>query len=220
MTELGMFAKYWEPGRVKTRLANSIGPHLASQLSMHFARCLSRRLSSCGDQRTISIWPPESSREFETLARDRWRVRPQSPGNLGERMRTYLQDAFARGCNKVVLIGSDSPTLDESLIDHAFELLDSYSTVLGPTDDGGYYLVAARDSVPPIFDEITWSSPSVWNQTVGRLERRGIPYGSLPTWYDVDEMDDLRRLGNELQSRFPDDLIFEELRETVELALG
>ena len=66
--------------------------------------------------------------------------------------------------------------------------------VLGPTEDGGYYLVAARDRVPPIFSGISWSTESVWPQTIARLQSSKTSFAVLPTWYDVDEQQDLERL--------------------------
>ena len=82
----------------------------------------------------------------------------------------------------MVLIGSDSPTMPAQFIDDAFAALDSDPVVLGPSRDGGYYLVGAAGQVPPIFTEIDWSTPAVWRQTVDRLGKAGCRFAELPPW--------------------------------------
>jgi len=90
--------------------------------------------------------------------------------------------------------------LPEAYIDQAFSSLDHDPVVLGPTADGGYYLVGARGQVPPIFDDIQWSTGSVWDQTVARLREHDRPFATLPAWYDVDELPDLLRLARDLEN--------------------
>ena len=98
-----------------------------------------------------------------------------------------------------MLIGSDSPTLPADYIQQAFERLQQHDAVLGPTEDGGYYLIGIRDAVPPVFDGVQWGSPQVWRQTVDRLHESKVRFATLPTWYDVDVLDDLERLQAELR---------------------
>ena len=106
-------------------------------------------------------------------------------------MQQYFVDALAHGARRVVLLGSDSPTLPLDYIERAWASLDDHPVVLGPTQDGGYYLIGIRDEVPPIFDHIAWSTPQVWDQTVSRLHQSQIPFAELPGWYDVDCLQDL-----------------------------
>jgi hypothetical protein len=114
-----------------------------------------------------------------------------------------------------VVIGTDSPTLPVHMVDVAFQTLSSVDVVLGPTRDGGYYLVGAARRVPPIFDTIEWSTNRVFSQTVGRLQQAGLAWEQLPPWYDVDEPCDLLRLRDDLTTSCATDRTFESLRNAV-----
>lgn len=194
MQQIGVFAKYWEPGKVKTRLAATIGQEKASRIYRAFVQALLRRLSDLGERRILAVTPADRIGDFVKIAGDRWTVEPQSGGDLGDRMRQYFDSAFKRGVRDVLLLGSDSPDVPREFITQAFELLERFPVVLGPSEDGGYYLIAARNQTPPVFDDVPWSTSAVWAETVERLKQAGIPYGELPTWYDVDETESLERL--------------------------
>jgi glycosyltransferase A (GT-A) superfamily protein (DUF2064 family) len=114
-------------------------------------------------------------------------------------MAEYFRSAFERGCERVVLIGADSPTLPVEYVSQAFRELETHSVVLGPSVDGGYYLVGAARSVPPIFHGVAWSTHHVWEQTLRLLEATRIPVAQLSPWYDVDDIEDLRRLAQDLE---------------------
>ena len=116
-------------------------------------------------------------------------------------MQNFFHSSFGRGAERVVLLGSDSPNLPKEFVSQAFQMLASHKVVvLGPADDGGYYLIGlALAPVPPIFEGIAWSTPTVWDQTVAILRANEIPFACLPTWYDVDRLADLRRLACDLQ---------------------
>lgn len=195
--QLGMFAKFWEPGRVKTRLAAAIGPEGAAELQRAFVEQLLNQFRDYPADRLLAYSPPERRGEFEPLAAH-WRLEPQSAGDLGARIDHFFRAGFAAGFQQVVLLGSDSPTLPRAWVDEAYAALADVEVVLGPSADGGYYLIGARDRVPPIFAGIPWSTSEVLKETVARLEAAGLPYQLLPPWYDVDEVADLRRLADEL----------------------
>ncbi len=220
MNTLALFAKYGRPGEVKTRLARTIGARPASELYECFLRTLLRRFARAGDRRTVVFWPPRQRAWFAALAGEAWQTVPQRAGDLGQRMRHFLDRTLGSPHDRVVLIGSDSPTLPQARVEEAFRLLEKYPVVLGPTSDGGYYLVGATGSVPPIFADVAWSTPAVWRQTVDHLERAGCPFARLPEWYDVDEMEDLQRLHAQLISLTRDDRGWMPLRDAVADALG
>jgi rSAM/selenodomain-associated transferase 1 len=199
--QLGIFAKYWQPGQVKTRLAVGIGADAAARLHRLFLEVLLGRLERIGHSRVLAYSPAERKAEFERIAGPNWSVQPQHTGDLGARIQCYFEAALVNGCRRVVLLGSDSPTVPMEYVDRAFELLKEYSLVLGPSADGGYYLVGIRDTVPPIFGQITWGTDQVWPQTMARLEALGCSFGKLPAWYDVDTLTDLRRLEGDLQNQ-------------------
>lgn len=198
MNYFGMFAKYWEPGRVKTRLAADIGDEAAARLYESFVRSLVHRFAVVGQRRVLCYTPQDRRAEFDALAGTAWEAVPQVPGDLGQRMAAYFDQAFGAGADLAVLIGSDSPTMRPTYITLAAMGLRDHDVVLGPTDDGGYCLVAARGKTPLIFDAIDWSTPNVLQQTINRLKDAQLTYQLLRPWYDVDERADLVRLRDEL----------------------
>ena len=191
--QLGVFAKYWQPGTVKTRLAATIGDAGASRLYKQFVKTLLADSTRLPTDVCWSYAPADTREEFVDLAAGRWELTPQADGNLGQRMSAFFHAALASGSQRVVLIGSDSPTLPVLHVREAFSQLESHDVVLGPSDDGGYYLIGAAGQVPAVFDQITWSTPRVWPQTIERLEHAGVRYFVLPPWYDVDDHNDLDR---------------------------
>ena len=213
-TRLGVFAKYWKPGRVKTRLAASIGDTLAAQVHRESVVTLLRRFANAADSCQLAASPEGALPRFQPYVPGEWQVTNQSDGDLGQRMTHFFNQAFADGYTRVVVIGSDSPTMPTDAIPSAFESLSHYPVVLGPCEDGGYYLVGARRTTPPIFDEIDWSTPVVLQQTEQRLKHHSIDYHLLQEWYDVDSISELRRLHGELQDL--DAATYAGLRATVE----
>jgi len=213
--QLGLFAKYWQPGAVKTRLATTIGHREASRLYRAFLLCSLRRFATIADRRVLAFTPVERRADFESLAGGAWAAEAQAAGDLGHRMQHYFTRALASDMERVVLIGSDSPTLPLEYVTRAFDLLIDHPVVLGPSGDGGYYLVGASGNVPPIFSGIRWSSPQVWDQTVALLECAGRPFAVLPPWYDVDDADSLKRLYDELNRARPLDETLRGLSDAV-----
>ncbi|QDU98494.1 TIGR04282 family arsenosugar biosynthesis glycosyltransferase [Lignipirellula cremea] len=198
LRQLGIFAKYWKAGQVKTRLAKGVGKAAASQLYRCFVERLAARFQNTADRRVLYYSPPERREAFALLAGADWKIAPQSGDDLGERMKAYFDEAFAAGAEQVVLIGSDSPTLPIAYVDAAFEQLHEHPVVLGPSDDGGYYLIGARGATPPIFDQIAWSTAEVWPQTLQHLAAAGMTFGETPAYYDIDTVADLPRLQTDL----------------------
>jgi uncharacterized protein len=220
MDELAIFSKYWEPAQAKTRLAAAIGAEAASQVALALLTALLRRLADSAPRRVIVFTPTERRAEFAQLAGDAWSLHLQGDGDLGARLERYFTAAFRQGARRIIVIGSDSPTVPAAYLARAFELLRDRPVVLGPTTDGGYYLVGASQQVPPIFTGIDWGSPAVWRQTVQRLRHAGCPFAELPEWYDVDEVDDLARLRRELEGQPQPDAPLTDLLRAVRRALG
>jgi len=215
MDQLGIFAKYWQPGAVKTRLAATVGEAVASQVYRRFLITMLRRFDHVAERRVLAFTPPDQRAEFALLAADAWTLQDQGAGDLGMRMQNYFTAAFRSGADRVVLIGSDSPTLPPDYVKEAFQLLKTFPVALGRAEDGGYYLVGAAGQVPPIFDGVAWSTSLVWNQTQSLLQAAGCPCGVLPMWYDVDDLPGLRRMHQELADRPPPDETLKQLHEDV-----
>ncbi len=199
---LGMFAKHWQPGKVKTRLAVTLGESHAAMVQAFFVCALVERLQTAADRRVVAFSPAGAEKAFGCLAKGRWELAAQSEGDLGERLDWFFANAL-KSALRIVVIGSDSPDLPRAYIDEAFAALQTKDVVLGPTADGGYYLVGIARRLPPIFRGIDWSTPAVWPQTIGRLQAAGLAWHELPPWYDVDDEAGLHELARRLAAADP-----------------
>lgn len=197
---LGVFSKYWQPGQVKTRLAIAVGNESAAALHREFLLTTLQRFVDQAENCCVVYTPSEHALDFQSLAGPRWHLDPQATGDLGQRMQHFFDSAFAAGAERVVIIGADTPTLPLEYVRRAFRQLREADVALGPTTDGGYYLIGAAAQTPPIFAGIAWSTSQVWRQTTEILESRNIRWAELPGWYDVDEQADLDRLDRELSN--------------------
>ena len=199
---LGMFVKHPVAGRVKTRLAAKLGDAQAARVYAAFITDLIVRFRRTGEQRFLCLAPDDadSRRYFQELAGDDYRLWPQPEGDLGMRMQRFFEDHLHAADDRVVIIGSDSPTLPRNYVELAFEQLTDADCVVGPATDGGYYLIGMRGRVWPAFSGIKWSGCDVLDQTVERLRQAGGHLAVLPVWYDVDTPDDWRVLAGHVKA--------------------
>ncbi len=200
MNVLGMFVKLPTPGRVKTRLAARLGEDEAAKLYAGFVRDLVERFRETGERRFLCHAPNDEPTiaHYEEVAGTDYGLWPQPTASLGKRLAEFFDHAFSTGAKRVVVIGSDSPTLPRKFIEDAFHQLGVRDTVVGPATDGGYYLIGQRRPVRPIFERIGWSGPQVLSQTVERISECNATLALLPVWYDVDSPDDLHFLEGHL----------------------
>src|SRR5262249_4545241 len=187
---LGLFAKWPRPGEVKTRLAAATSPEWAARVALAFLQDTLSRLLTVTAHRVLAYTPVEAREDFARLIGGRFEPMPQTDGPLGQRMTAFFTSAMAAGAGRVVVVGTDSPTLPVEYIETALEILRRVDVVLGPATDGGYYLIGCARRVPPIFDGIAWGSSRVLAETVERVSVAGLRLGLLPPWYDVDTLDD------------------------------
>lgn len=203
MRTLCMFGKHWTPGRVKTRLAATIGDEAACRVYRAFIVTLAARMKHIADERRLWFTPIDKRSAFESVVGAAWQLREQGQGDLGERMADAFSAELQHPDDRCVLLGTDSPNLPVEFVEQAFVGLRSARLVLGPTEDGGYYLIAARGEPPPVFDGMPFSTPALWPATLDRLAahgwREGDDYLVLPPWYDVDTAADLGRLRDDLR---------------------
>ncbi len=127
----------------------------------------------------------------------------QQGSDLGERMAGALADAHAQGFEPLVVVGTDSPTLPPRFVSEALAVLSAGAAevVLGPTEDGGYYLVGTNTPTPGLFDGVAWSTSRTYADTAGNADRLGLRRHILPPWYDIDTPDDLARLRRAWETR-------------------
>ena len=230
MDHLGVFAKHWTPGKVKTRLAATIGESQSAAVYREMLTYLVDSLQSAGDRRTIAFTPSESQDQFTALVQSvtppdpqmdtaAWQLAPQAEGSLGNRMTHFFESTFSDSSTRnVVLIGSDCPTISPGVCDEAFTMLKTNDVVLGPTFDGGYYLVGMSQRYYDVFSGITYSTESVFDQTLMKMKQDGITFSLLPQLQDIDEHPQLVALREALVSdRQPQQ---RKLLEVLEIALA
>lgn len=199
-----LMAKAPVAGKVKTRLAPALsGGEDAACLYRCFLCDAVERALAVGDADVmVAYTPADALDELPRAVRRSVRCIAQPEGDLGAKMRGVFEQLFEEGSEAVVMTGTDLPTLPARFLSSALDLLgepgESAPVVLGPSHDGGYYLLGLRNLVPGIFEGIEWSTERVLQQTCERLHRQGRAIRCTPPWYDVDSATDLRLLVSHL----------------------
>ena len=190
------FAKAPIPGRVKTRLATGIGAEAAARLYAEIARDVVDRLSSPSFDLWICYDPPQATAEIQEWLGKEVALIPQAEGDLGARLQAALTAALTVA-HKACVLGTDVPGLEAGLVEEAFERLEEVDVVIGPGGDGGYYLLAAKQVFPELFNEIPWSTSRVMECTLTAAEFSGLRVHTLVALDDVDLPEDLESPGME-----------------------
>jgi rSAM/selenodomain-associated transferase 1 len=192
-----IFARQPLPGRVKTRLTPPLTPQEATELYRCMLLDILARTEQLDDVERFLFYEeePGAAAFFSTVTC--LTSLPQRGDALGERMAAAFATVFARGHQRVAIIGTDSPDLPLANIHEAFTRLDEGETdaVFGPSEDGGYYLLAMKRLHHELFRDIRWSSDGVLRESLAKARMAGISCSCLPTWYDVDTAADLTRPG-------------------------
>ena len=187
------------PGRTKTRLVPPLTPQQAAGLYECFLRDtldLIRRVPNV--QPAVAYLPAEEESYFARLAPDFERLL-QEGDSLGARLDAALTCYLNRGYQQVVIMNSDGPTLPPAHLTAAFDrLAGGADVVLGPCDDGGYYLIGVKRPVPRLLREVRMSTPNVTADTLKLAAEEGLSVALLPVWYDVDDAATMLRLADEL----------------------
>ena len=191
---------------MKTRLV----PPLTATEAAALSECLLRDTSACmlaavrhEEADLIAAFSPvESREEFQVLLPGVFHLLPQRGESLGERLFNAAQEALTQGYESVCLIGSDSPGLPPEFLVTAITTLKPPGDriVLGPADDGGYYLMGLKSAHRRVFEDIEWSTGQVLAQTIDRATELGVEVRLLQRWYDLDDECDLKRACRELLS--------------------
>lgn len=196
-------AKRPEPGRTKTRLCPPLSEEQASALYECFLKdTLAVAHALVGAERFLAFTPSDQMDYFRPLAPD-FGLLPQVGHNLGERLDNALTCCLAGGFDRAVIASSDSPTLTAGHLAAAFEALDEADVVLGPCSDGGYYLIGLRRPNPSLLRGVRMSTHEVLRDTVALAEAGGLSVALTPLLYDIDCLDDLRRLWVDLAESPP-----------------
>ena len=216
---LAVMTKAPQAGRVKTRLVPPLTPVQAAELNKCFLRDTAAAISiacscdlrppnavpgshrpplqSCG----IAVYTPVGAESaYKGILPPNFVLLPQRGDKFGDRLYFAVEDLFSCGFESVCLIDSDSPTVPAENFVQAAELLDTSAdrVVLGPSDDGGYYLIGVKKPHRHLFEQVDWSTERVLDQTIERASEIGLNVMLLPSGYDVDDHAGLQRLSKEL----------------------
>jgi uncharacterized protein len=193
---LVILTKAPQPGRSKTRLVPPLSYAEAAELARALLLDQLESLTTFRGARLFIAFTPETAAGFfEGFISQGFTSFAQRGGSLGGRMSHAFEHLFASAFEKIILIGSDLPTLPLEFFHQAYACLEkSADVVLGPSADGGYYLIGMKRMIPAIFEDIAWSSVDVLSQTIHKLDNLGLRHELLSEWYDIDTAKDLERL--------------------------
>ena len=193
-------AKQPVPGQTKTRLSPPLSMDEAAEIYECFLRDTLDLMRVVPDVKKFIVHLSEDGQGyFNRLAPDMGLMK-QRGMSLGERLDNLLSDVLADGAVKAVVMDSDSPTLPPSYLIQAFDLLDTADVVLGPTDDGGYYLIGLKEPRPQLLRQVQMSTSNVLADTLKIASDTGVKVALLPAWYDVDTVEDLQKLTSEVMA--------------------
>ena len=186
-----LFARDPILGKVKTRLSPFLEEDVILKLYTCFLQDSLYNIRQVENvDRFVGVAPSNESGFFNGTLGSDIRIFVQEGENLGDKMRGAIQDRFTEGYERVVIIGSDSPSLPVSYIYRAVG--SDKDMVLGPSTDGGYYLIGMRGKVVEVFKDVTWGTETVLQETCEHLVQNGASLELLPVWYDVDTPEDLK----------------------------
>lgn len=189
-------------GEVKTRLTPPLTPEEAAELNKCFLRDICETISRVHEgARGIACFTPLGfEKDYRNILPRKFQLIAQRGENLDQRLIFATQDLLGLGFGAVCLINSDSPTVPASVFNEAAEILSQPADriVIGPSDDGGYYLIGLKQLHRRIFEGINWSTDQVVKQTLQRAAELQLDVCLLPGFYDVDDMATLHRLCDEL----------------------
>ena len=189
-----IFTRYPEPGQTKTRLIPALGPEGAAQLHRQMAEKMVRTAQELAKLQSVSIEIQYTGSDLQLM--QNWlgldlTYQLQGTGDLGDRIIQAFQDAFMAGKSAVVIVGTDCPDLSCEILSQAFEILQHQDIVIGPAQDGGYYLIGLSRLIPELFQGINWGTAEVLQQTIAICQNLNHSVGDLPQLADVDRPEDL-----------------------------
>ena len=201
---LAIMTKVPRAGRVKTRLSPPLSPAEAAALNICFLRDTAAAIAQAGEgAQGVGCYTPVGEEEaYREIFPAEFQLIPQREGSFGERLIGAMEDLLAVGFAAVCLVNSDSPTVPASTFSETVQLLlqPNEKVVLGPSDDGGYYLIGMKQLHRELFEEIDWSTERVLEQTKNQAAKARLTLHLLPSGFDVDDEATFRRLQDELRS--------------------
>lgn len=201
--QLIVFVKNLIPGTVKTRLADEIGTDLALEVYKNLVMHTSDVTDKLKMDR--AIYYSEYVELYDFFDDEVYSKHIQEGDDLGQRMLNAFFDGIEDGYEKVVLVGSDVPGLSQKIIQDAFVQLDDHDVVIGPAEDGGYYLIGMKNAHKQLFEGMEYSNPNVFQELVSAVESSGMKYATTETLIDLDTKEDMKKAGIEIVYEEGDD---------------
>jgi rSAM/selenodomain-associated transferase 1 len=197
-----VFARWPAPGRVKTRLAPALSAGPACDLHVAMLKDTLAAVRGAGADRRVLCWAdaPPDAQPSAVPGSEGCEWRSQGEGALGERLERAVATLMARG-GRIVVTGSDAPELTSAALDRAFAALATFDLVIGPTSDGGYYLIGLSRSASGLFQDVAWSTPHARHDTLRAARALGLSVETLAPLADVDTGADLAGLIARLSAR-------------------
>jgi len=189
-----IFTRYPEPGKTKTRLIPVLGAEGAADLQRRMAEHALAQAQDLAARREVSLEVCYEGGDEALLRRwlgNRFSYCEQRAGDLGTRMHAAFKEAFLKGSERVLVVGTDCPGLTDNLLDKALEELREHDVVLGPARDGGYYLIGLKRPCPWLFHDIQWGTHDVLARTLEVVRRNGLSVKLVELMDDVDRPEDL-----------------------------
>ncbi|MEL7038875.1 MAG: TIGR04282 family arsenosugar biosynthesis glycosyltransferase [Cyanobacteria bacterium J06592_8] len=195
MQHLIIFTRYPEPGKTKTRLIPALGAEGAAKFHRQMAEDIVKTVREFSFSNSVSLEIRYTGGSLE-LMQD-WLgadlvYNLQGTGDLGDRLIGCLQDAFDREKTAIIVIGTDCPDVSSDIFSEAYEKLQHQDVVLGPAEDGGYYLIGLSRFIPEIFVGINWGTSEVFQQTLAICKTLNLSVEFLPQLADIDRPEDLK----------------------------
>jgi rSAM/selenodomain-associated transferase 1 len=193
-----LFIKYPKNGGVKTRLAKSIGDAAAVSLYKCFVEDILSSLQGLNAHIWICYYPENAKDDMAVWLGSSYYYVLQKGGNLGKRMQHCFKSSFDKGFEKTIVLASDIPEISENIINNAFKSLEYKDAVIGPSYDGGYYLMGfnKKSYTTEVFDEISWSTNLVYEETLRKIEEYNLRYSVLDKINDMDTIEDIRKFSS------------------------
>ena len=186
-----LFTKYPTPGRAKTRLIPLLGDESAARFSKDMTEHTINTCRQLSNDVEFEVWYTDGNLEDvgEWLGTSLI-IKEQSIGDLGDRMSEAIKSSLHIGCKSVIIIGSDCPGLNKDIINESFDNLESNDIVIGPCDDGGYYLIGMKERHDELFSNIKWSTDSVFENTLATARKLDLKIHILKRLKDIDRPED------------------------------
>jgi hypothetical protein len=183
-----VFVKNAVPGKVKTRLAKTIGDKEALEVYLRLLGITKKEVLKVDAKK--EVWYAWEIGKDDIWEENNFAKKTQTEGDLGKKMKHAFNQSFKSGSDKIVLIGSDCPTLTSKIMGEAFAKLDDNDVVFGPSEDGGYYLIGMSSFKPEVLEGIDWSTEKVMEQTEQQARENNISLAKLEPLNDIDNEED------------------------------